>query len=63
VYVNENGNANVLTGATEPSPFSVIVTLVALPPKVLPLTLIASEMQVVPLLLLRVTVGLFVQTR
>ena len=35
-------------GVTEPPPFSVIVTLVALPPKVLPLTVTAVIPHVLP---------------
>jgi hypothetical protein len=48
-------------GLTEPEPFFVIVTDVALPPKVLPLTVKAFVPQVVPLMLLSDTVGEFVQ--
>ena len=44
-----------------PAPFSVIVTPVALPPKVLPLTVIASVLQVLPDVLLKITVGGFTQ--
>ena len=48
-------------GLTEPEPFSVIVTAVALPPKVLSFTVIAAVPQVLPLLLLSVTAGGFTQ--
>ncbi len=44
-------------GFTVPAPFSVIVTLPALPPKVFPDTVIGVIPQVLPLILLRVTVG------
>jgi hypothetical protein len=44
-------------GLTEPVPFEVIVTLVALPPKVLPATLTAVVPHVLPVVLLRTTVG------
>ena len=44
-------------GLTVPAPFSVIVTLVALPPKVLPLTVTGVEPQVFPMVLLKETVG------
>ena len=50
-----------LIGLTLPAPFSVIVTLVALPPKVLLLTVIGVVPQVLPLVLLKVTVGAFAQ--
>ena len=43
-----NGDAFEDTGVTVPTPFSVIVTLVALPPKVLPLTVTAVMPQVLP---------------
>jgi hypothetical protein len=44
-------------GLTVPVPFSVIVTLVALPPKVLPLTVTGDVPHVFPLLIFNVTVG------
>jgi hypothetical protein len=44
-------------GFKEPVPFEVIVTLVAVPPKLFPVTVTAVVPQVLPLLLLRVTVG------
>ena len=49
-------------GLTDPRPFSVIVTLVALPPKVLPLIVTGVIRQVVPLFALRFTEGGSVQT-
>ena len=42
---------------TLPDPFSVIVTLVALPPKVLSVTVNGFVPQVLPLVLLNVKVG------
>jgi hypothetical protein len=47
----------VEAGLTDPAPFSVILTLVALPPNVLPLTVTDDKPQVLPELLLRDTVG------
>jgi hypothetical protein len=38
VYVNENGEVFAEAGIIEPLPFPVIVTAVALPPKVFPVT-------------------------
>ena len=57
VYVNENGDVDEFTGLTVPAPFSVIVTLVALPPKVLFVTVTGEVPQVEPLELPRVKVG------
>ena len=57
VYVNAKGLIPDDMGKTVPAPFSVIVTLVALPPKVFPLTVSVVIPQVLPLLLLNVTVG------
>jgi hypothetical protein len=57
VYVNENGEADALAGLTVPAPLSLIVTCVALPPKVLPATVTGVVPQVDPLALLNVTVG------
>ena len=57
VYVNAKGFVLDVVGLTVPAPFSVIVTLVALPPNVFPLTTIGVIPQVFPLLLLKVTVG------
>lgn len=57
VYVNENGEVFAEAGIIEPLPFPVIVTAVALPPKVFPVTDIAVSPQVFTEVLLRVTVG------
>ena len=57
VYVNVNGFVPEDTGLTLPMPFSVIVTLVALPPKVLPLIVTGVVPHVLPLMLLSVTAG------
>jgi hypothetical protein len=57
VYVNVNGDVLNIAGLTEPSPFSVIVTLVALPPKVFPVTIKGAVPQVLLLVLLSVTTG------
>lgn len=57
VYVNENGDTVVLPGLTVPAPLSLIVTCVALPPKVLAATVTGVVPQVDPLALLNVTVG------
>ena len=51
------GDAVAVTGATAPPPFSVIVTLVELPPKVLPLTVTAMMPQVLPAVAPRVRSG------
>jgi hypothetical protein len=59
VYVNANGDFDAVVGVTEPLPFCVIVTFVALPPKVLPLTVTAVVPHVLPLVLLNETVGGF----
>jgi hypothetical protein len=59
VYVNEKGVAFDEAGLTEPAPFSVIVTLVALPPNEFPVTVTGKIPHVVPLLVLKVTVGGF----
>jgi hypothetical protein len=59
VYVNAKGVIFVETGLTEPAPFWVIVTIVALPPKVFPDTVTGVLPHVFPLVLLRVTVGPF----
>jgi len=48
VYVKLNGDAVAERGVTVPPPFSVIVTLVALPPKVLPVTVTAVTPHVLP---------------
>ena len=57
--MNENGLVVEDTGLTAPAPFSVIVTLVALPPNVLPLTVTGLIPHIELLLLLKVTVGGF----
>ncbi len=57
VYVKANGELLVETGDTEPAPLSVIVTAVAVPPKVLALTVIGEVPHVLPELLLKETVG------
>jgi len=59
VYVNANGFKSVTEGVTIPAPFTVIVTLVALPPNELPLTVTGIELHVLPLELLSETVGGF----
>ena len=46
-------------GFTDPEPFSVIVTLVAPPLKVLPLTVTGVVPHALPLVLLKVTAGGF----
>jgi hypothetical protein len=52
-YVKEKGETEVDVGLTEPPPFSEIVTRVALPPKVLPLTVIEDKSHRKPVVLLR----------
>jgi hypothetical protein len=59
VYVKSNGLMLAEAGLTDPVPFEVIATLVALPPKVFPLILIEVFPQTLPFLLLKVTVGGF----
>jgi hypothetical protein len=59
VYVKENGDVPADVGLTEPAPFSVIVTFVALPPKVFPFTDTEVVPHVLPLVELRVTTGGF----
>lgn len=56
-----NGLVPEKEGITVPAPLSVIVTPVALPPNVFPLTVIASVLQVLPEVLLKTTVGGFTQ--
>ena len=57
-----NGEAvDVLPVVILPAPFSVTVTDVALPPKVFPLTVIGEIPHVLPLVLLKVSVGEFTQ--
>ena len=60
VYVNENGEAVTDDGFTDPAPFSVIVTLVALPPKVLSETVTGAVPHVLPLSELRIRRGGFI---
>lgn len=57
VYVISNGVFEVVAGITVPVPLVVIKTFVALPPNVFPEIVIGVDSQVVPLVLLRVTVG------
>jgi hypothetical protein len=59
VYINVKGVLFAEAGVTEPLPFSVIVTFVALPPKVLSPTVTGVMPQMLPLLLLSLTVGPF----
>jgi len=61
LYVKEKGELFILPGLTEPLPFSVTVTCVALPPKVLSLTVIDDVTHVVPSVLLKLSVGLSTQ--
>ncbi len=56
VYVNANGDALADIGVTEPAPFSVIVTVVALL-NVLPFIVTGAVTQVVPLVLVKIRVG------
>jgi len=62
VYVNANGDFFEETGLTDPDPSSLIVTLVALPPKILPLIVMGAVPQVLPRLLLNNNVGGFLQS-
>jgi hypothetical protein len=55
--VNENGEDNDVTGVRTPVPFSDKVTLVALPPNMLPSTVIGVVPQVVPVILANERVG------
>jgi hypothetical protein len=59
VYVKANGLKSVTEGVTIPAPFSVIVTLVALPPNELPLMVTGVALHVLPLVLLSETAGGF----
>jgi hypothetical protein len=59
VYVNVNGDDVARDELTEPCPFSVIITIVALPPNVLPPTVTGPIPQVLPAVLLKVMVGGF----
>jgi len=60
VYVNVNGDVVAEAGETVPFPLCVIVTFVALPPKVLPVTVRATTPHVLPDAPLSLRVGLFV---
>jgi hypothetical protein len=60
VYVKVKGLFDTEVGVTEPLPFSVIVTFFALPPKVFPDIVTGVRLQIVPEVLIIVTVGLFV---
>ena len=55
--MNANGETVADAGFTEPPPFSVIVTLVALPPKVFPETVMAVVPHVLPVADERVRTG------
>ena len=57
VYVNEKGDEDEDSGTTEPEPFSVILTDVALPPNELLPTVLGMLLHVVPLYSLRLIVG------
>jgi hypothetical protein len=57
VYVKANDDVLDDVGMTVPAPFSVIVTPVALPPNVFPLTATAVVPHVLPLRLLRLSIG------
>jgi hypothetical protein len=57
VYVNEKGDTIDDDGLNIPAPFDVNVTSVAVPPKVLPVTVTAAIPQVLPFVLLRATIG------
>jgi len=59
--VNEKGEADAEAGVTVPPPLSDIKTLVALPPKVFPLTVTAVTPHVLPEEAARVTSGGLVQ--
>lgn len=55
--MNAKGDAVADGIFNDPKPFSVIVTVVALPPNVLPLTVTGVTPQVLPLILLRDNAG------
>jgi hypothetical protein len=59
VYVKLKGVVFVEAGLTEPEPFSVMVTIVALPPNVFPVIVTGEFPHIFPLVLLSVTVGPF----
>ena len=58
-YVKSNGDVPVGDELIEPVPFAVMVTNVALPENVLPLTVTGEVPQVLPLMLLNVSDGPF----
>lgn len=60
VYVNENGVPVTDDGFTAPAPFSVIVTLVALPPKVFSETVTGIVPHVLPFSALNTRRGGFI---
>ena len=60
VYVKVKGLFDTEAGVTDPLPFSVIVTFFALPPNVFPEIVTGVRLQIVPEVLIIVTVGLFV---
>ena len=57
VYVNENGEVDAEEGFTDPDPFSVIATFVAVPPKVFPETVTGAVPQMLPLVELSIIAG------
>jgi hypothetical protein len=57
VYVKAKGVVPEVEGSIVPNPFTVIVTFVALPPNVFPVTVIGAVPHVLPLFLVNVTVG------
>jgi hypothetical protein len=57
--VNEKGDVLAFDGVTDPPPFSVIVTLVALPEKVFPVTVTGLVPQVLSAEAERRTAGAF----
>lgn len=59
VYVNVNGDLDDDAGLTDPSPFSEIATRSAIPPKVLPDTVMGVKLHVLPDVLPSVTVAPF----
>jgi hypothetical protein len=61
VYVKEKGDEFAEVGLTVPSPFSVIVTLVALPPNVFPVIVIGDIPHVDPFMAVNNTAGPFIQ--
>jgi hypothetical protein len=62
--VNENGDVSEEDGVTEPAPFDEIVTAVALPPKVFPLTVTGVAVPHIDCeVLARVTVGPLTQAQ